>query len=352
MRANTVHMAFTVSHVDDRLKTPISVVHGSLFYAESNLTRTMLARWAERLWSVCITNAVHWEAESLLHRMIFQMARQLDRCMDDVTANALEKVANDDHSGGSYYGLAARNSLIYMLICFEMFTPLVRNTTVPPMPHSFLSQQWNGRAVAYDLYLGVKKDGGQAWDSLCQFIDEMDDRISNGDDILSPFRALISEAQKLPPVLRGIKTNIHDTRFDAQRQRFFSKPTHNGTAPEKSHYTPRQLHSWSNIAENTVFSEVDISKSKGLWVYRPNPLQVRHLTRSNVTLPFKSRSNHHPEDSSSHDAFVVWREKVAAEINRVLTENAKDRHWLTKAHGGSMNDKTGSWIGQLSVDDV
>lgn len=361
MRANTGHMAFTVSHSDPSLKAPISVVRGAHFYAESNLARTMLGKWAERQWSAFVTNAEHWEAESLLHRMVFQMFRHLDRHMAATTPHALKaKIDADDHSQGSYNGYLAKNSIIYMLLCFEIFSPIVQNGMVPPLPDTFLSQQWNGRAIAYELYLKVKEEGGLAWDSLCQVIDEMDDRILHKDDILSPVRQLVDKAQCLPPVIKGIPTHIYDPRFTKTRRQFYSKPKREVVAEKGG---PTHLFAWSNIAENTIL--VRSSSPKQMSVLRSSPIQVRHIHTSDAATPLalpplpesaspiEEDSDEEEEDSDEEkdeeediDAFVAWREKLVLEVQRIYASRAsKDRRWLERLDGGDSKDVTGTWIG-------
>lgn len=351
MRAHTCHMAFTVSYADDGIKLPITFVRGGHFYADSNLHLTMISRWAERLWSVHITNAIHLEAESLLHRILFQIARHRDRLKQSTTQETLqEKVANEDSSDGSYHGHLSISALIYMLLCFEMFSPHIRSGVIPPMPDTFLAQQWNSRAIAYELYLDIKSEGGIAWDCLCQVFDEMDDRLSHEDDVLSPFRPLIAKAQKLPPILKGIKPNVSDGRFSGDLRRFYSKPIHD-TTPTSCDGAPKRLHPWSNVAENTVKVEID-PKTNDLVVYRPNPLQVQHHEKFNITRTLAAKPPLRvPIQQSPMDEVVLWRKTVNDSVTKALDAYSKaSRNWLTRPEGGARSDTTGVWMGQLVSD--
>lgn len=343
-------MAFTVSHTDPRLKSSIAVARGNHYYADSNLHRTMIARWVERQWSETATNGDHRESEGLLHRIAFRMARDSDEATP--MASLEEKLENSDSSLGSRGGHMARNSIIYMLMCFDMFAPLIRNGIIPALPDTFLSQQWNGRAVAYDLYLAVKQEGGIAWESLCQLIDEMDDRVINEDDVLSPHRQLIRSAQKLPSVIEGIPTNIYDPRFDKSRRKFYSNPQHTTLSTQKYVGGPSTLPAWSNIAENTVKAKAD-PEGKTLHVWRSNPLQVRCLDDFEALAPFVDKpSEHWPGNRDANlDVFVAWREKMIVDVRKILQRQTRLKGGLERLEGGFDNDTSSSWIGLIVAND-
>lgn len=346
-------MAFTVSFADEKRKSSLSVVKGLHFYADNNLVRTMIARWAERMWSPTVTNAEHLEAESLLHRMIFHKSRHLDQATNSLHPAIIEeKLDRNDSTGGSEHGYMATNSLIYMLLCFDMFSQLNRNDTTPPLPDTFVGQQWNARAVAFDLYQSVKNEGGVAWDSLCQLFDEMDDRLLNGDDVISPIRQLISKAQKLPPLIRGIRPNVYHPRFDTQRRNFYANAQHRTVLQKKFPGGPATLYSWSNVAENTVKAEVD-PDTRRLVVFRPNHTQTRYLEGAVVTTPFVTQP---PKEWSvgrqfNQDVIVCWREKIVVDVREVFQNRERENPgWLDQLVGGAPDDTTGWWIGTLSND--
>lgn len=339
-------MAFTVSHTDPALKSALSVVRGHHFYAEGNLHRTMLARWRERLWPHSVTNADHWESETFLHRIAFWIFRRLLNPATNIDLNAIAaKVANGDSSDGSSDGYGPKNALVYMLMCFEVFAPITRKGVTPALPDTFVSQQWNARAIAYEMYLSIKREGGIAWESLQQLFDEMDNRIINDDDVISPIRQIISNARKLPSTLDDIQTDVYDPRFTTSRRKFYSKAQYQVPKTNSGNGGPTKLFPWSNVAENTV--TVNVGLSKKMVIFRPNPIQVRHLEGKDVTTPLSTDPSS-VKDLPDVDPVVAWRERMVEVFQRVCESRMQEKHdWLERLDGGAKDDYTTHWIGQL-----
>lgn len=183
---------------------------GSHYYCLTTMRLTMYARWRHSRWSKIVTNADKPEAESLLHRIafwVYEQKEELFRTKAEIEADAL---AGQTTCRLPYDGVLC---LIFQIISAEEFE-LRPSDDSPPIswPSEFLLQRRNASALMSDLLKMIREHGGELWDRWLALVAEMNDRALYNDDVPSPIRRLIRQAQKLPSPTSS-QTSVLDKRF-------------------------------------------------------------------------------------------------------------------------------------------
>lgn len=255
----TFHFVLTPSEVvKGKVVTHGCMIDGAHFYNFLTMPKTMIGRLRVTHWSGLFTNADKAECVTLLHRMAFLLYLDMHLIIDIPPPSELQRL-NDLRIGDMQYSAIGALCLAYQILAPESLEPRDANGTSLYNPDEGLAAQgWNARAVMIDFITKVREAGGWLWQLWLRICTEMDDRILNKDDVLSPFRLLILEAQRLcKSNIRGTKLSVLDIKFLAQRYAFFSTPSHAPTIPFETESAdglpiPASFPPWSHVAHGTV----------------------------------------------------------------------------------------------------
>lgn len=194
MRPGRFHLAITVT--DTANPIPGAMFEGAHFYSFVNMHATLLARWRDTLFNSFITNAHHADTVAVLDRMLFYLFERRSTYMKWLEAYEAIDPFSPDYIGESkvmsYGGVQSIASLIWQSLCFDTFAAKAADKSpYQNIPDTILQQNWHARHVA-NLWLREILDlPSPSSIQLCwfQLNAEMEDRVANMDDVISPVRS-------------------------------------------------------------------------------------------------------------------------------------------------------------------
>lgn len=348
MKPDELHMVLTISLVDDNLvaDTPGTICHGVHFHNYMTLHHTLMGKIRDALSNNFITNNDHADSESSLHRMGFAVYQWW---------NSSGRTAPKEGWNSSFGGYLQISCLLWMLLCPEFFNwKPKRGTLAANLPDTLIRQRYNARIMSFELISDFREQKGAQWTCWLQIKREMDDRVLNRDDVPSPIRRLISDAQTLAPIYNNIPPSIYDARFQKLRHEFYDPSTATHACIKHEDYAdypelgPDELPAWSNVAEGSCW----IDEGTGVATFSSRR-DVMLLDRRQVLSP-----RQHPNSKKQRkgkftavDESIKWMEDalvlVKAEGERM--SKSDKQNWWTKAEGGKA-DSIECWIGRLVKD--